>query len=135
MSSLRRHLRFWATAWLVFQVASLSAYVPRNCCANHHPPAQSESEQSCHEATGAEAAVAESVAGHHHTAPTPDVECSLGGTCGGPMAALAALFANQGILTQPAPTVPELVGIAVPAVARVSLISRLASPDPPPPRA
>ena len=39
MTIIRRRLRLWVTAWLVFQVASLSALVPRDCCAAHRPPA------------------------------------------------------------------------------------------------
>ena len=48
MTIIRRRLRLWVAAWLVFQVASLSALVPRDCCAAHRPAASGKT-PSCHE--------------------------------------------------------------------------------------
>src|SRR5262245_35583755 len=49
MTLFRRHLRLWVAAWLAFQVVSLSAFVPRDCCAAHRPPAQEQAaDAACH---------------------------------------------------------------------------------------
>ena len=48
MKSLRRRLRLAVTAWLLFQVVSLSALVPLDCC-DAHRPADVIGAESCHE--------------------------------------------------------------------------------------
>ena len=48
MKSLRRRLRLAVTAWLSFQVVSLSALVPLECC-DAHRPADVVRAESCHE--------------------------------------------------------------------------------------
>ena len=48
MKSLRRRLRLAVTAWLLFQVVSLSALVPLDCC-DAHRPADVVRAESCHE--------------------------------------------------------------------------------------
>ena len=145
MTAVRRHLRLWATAWLVFQVVSLSAFMPRDCCANHH--ASEPAQQTCHETAAIEVGHCQMEAadgqtcsmhrGHASTAPAPasDTECSLGGTCGGPIAVIAALLSNQGVLTGPVTTSPDIIAATLPAETRDSARSLLVSPDPPPPRA
>jgi hypothetical protein len=47
MAMLRRKLRVVALTWLVFQVAWLTALVPRDCCAAHRPA------ENCHESASA----------------------------------------------------------------------------------
>ena len=47
MKPFRRRLRLAVAAWLLFQVVSLSALVPRDCCDAHHAAA-AEAER-CHE--------------------------------------------------------------------------------------
>jgi hypothetical protein len=120
MTIVRRHLRLFVAAWLVFQVASLSALVPRECCLAHKPVATDGHGKACHEAV-----------------PAPDngKRCSLRGTCDGPMAALFALLSNHGVLTDSIAVAPDLHPGAPPIQIRESLVSRLPSPDPPPPRA
>ena len=51
------------------------------------------------------------------------------------MAAMLALLANHGILTDASVIAPDNQPGLITAFARESLVSRLASPDPPPPRA
>ena len=68
MTTLRRHLRICVATWLVFQVASPSALVPRDCCAAHRP-APSEKEHNCHEQT---------VAPHCPTRAADDTPCRAG---------------------------------------------------------
>lgn len=61
--------------------------------------------------------------------------CAMRGTCSGPMAALVAQLSNYGVL----PTSPQLLADldrgALTDDVDEHLISRLAAPDPPPPRA
>lgn len=120
MTTIRAGLRLWVTAWLVFQVASLSALVPRACCAAHRPP-PSATEHMCHEAAA--------------PVEQPDAKCSMRGMCEGPMAALLALLSNYGVPADPFEMSPDLLAGPAAIHARESLIGRLASPDPPPPRA
>lgn len=48
MRGLRRRLRLAVSAWLLFQVVSLSALVPLDCC-DAHRPADVVRAKSCHE--------------------------------------------------------------------------------------
>jgi hypothetical protein len=62
--------------------------------------------------------------------------CSLRGTCSEPMTALAALLANQGVLTAPLHLMPNHgVTIVHSRMQDEPLVSRPDAPDPPPPRA
>jgi hypothetical protein len=148
MTALRHRLRFWVTTWLVFQVVSLSALVPRDCCAAHRMV--TEKEKSCHDDA---AAVHEQAAGDHcpmpgaagescpmhgdgHAAPqAPATRCSMQGTCDGPMAAFFVIISNQGVLTEPLVIANDLKASLAPAVPREDLVSRHVPPDAPPPRA
>ena len=112
MITLRRGLRLWATAWLVFQVATLSALVPRDCCFVHRPAA---AEESCHK-------------------PAP-VKCAMRATCDGPMAALLTMLSNLGIPPAAIGVVPDLPSSQTTVTTRENLISDSTPPDPPPPRA
>jgi len=47
MKPFRRRLRLAVAAWLLFQVVSLSALVPRDCCDAHHAAAAERTR--CHE--------------------------------------------------------------------------------------
>lgn len=46
MTALRRRVRLWTTLWLILQAGTLSAFVPRDCCATHRPAATAK---TCHE--------------------------------------------------------------------------------------
>ena len=52
MQSIRSALRLWVTIWLVVQVASLTALVPRDCCAAHSSAARA-AKPGCHEQVAA----------------------------------------------------------------------------------
>ena len=150
MTTFRRHPRLWVTAWLVFQVASLSALVPRNCCAAHQPAAV-KTEHSSHDsaaATDCPMLAADGTAcpmhrghGNHRergessSHEGPSGECSIRGRCDGPMASLLALLSNQGVLPEPVAGLPDVESYSVSPALPESVVSRLASPDPPPPRA
>lgn len=114
MALLRRRLRLFVGIWLFFQVTSLSAFVPRDCCAAHRPATEA--------------------AGHCHQ-PAPPPDCSLRGTCNVPEAVLVSLLSSPGILPSTVmETLPlDATALAVPAHER--LVARLQSPDLPPPRA
>ena len=111
MTTIRRGLRLWVTAWLVFQVASLSALVPRDCCFVHRPAA---AEESCHQ-------------------PAP-VKCAMRATCDGPMAALLTMLSNLGIPPATVDLTLDLQSSQPTVTSRENLISDSTPPDPPPPR-
>jgi hypothetical protein len=73
--------------------------------------------------------------GSHTGADASNEACSMRGVCDGPMAALLALLSNHGLLTDSFVTLPDLQVTDVAARTREHLITRLAPPDPPPPRA
>jgi hypothetical protein len=98
MRTIRRRIRTWTFAWLVFQAASLSALVPRDCCAAH-------AEHASH-AAPPEQAPAGAAHCPMHEAPAPQPECSLRTACNGPMRALPAVWAS------PAP-MPASIALSV----------------------
>jgi hypothetical protein len=143
MTTIRRRLRFWVAAWLVFQVASLSALVPRACCFPDRPAA-SDKEPNCHQnsaashcpmqvADGAPCPMHQS--GHHDAEDKPNDTCSMRATCDGPVAALFALLSNYGVLEYPITLFRDVHASSVTLQTRENLTSRLAPPDSPPPRA
>ena len=115
MASLRRYLRLCVATWLAFQVASLLALVPRDCCAAHRPAARGAT-PSCHEQAAA-------------------THCAMRGTCDGPMTALVALLSNYGVLADSFQLLPDLHAGSAGARTREHLITGFAPPDAPPPRA
>ena len=145
MATIRRRLRFWAAAWLVFQATSLSALVPRQCC-TAHPMAAAPAESNCHEPVPALPQADCPMADDDgspcpmHRAGHSDVSeetagCSIRGMCDGPAATFLGSLANHGVLTNPFTITPDLHPAFITLLARESLIVRLASPDSPPPRA
>jgi hypothetical protein len=143
MTTIRRRLRFWVAAWLLFQVASLSALVPRACCVPHRAAA-TDQEPDCHGNSAASQCPGH--AGHAtpcpmHTSDRHDREeqtsdrCSMRATCDGPVAAMFALLSNYGVLSESFLILPDVHADSVSLQTRENLISRLAPPDSPPPRA
>ena len=113
MVIVRPALRIWVTVWLVFQAASLSAIIPRECCLTHSAPSPA-SEQKCHE-------------------QVPD-RCVMRASCDGPMAGLLTLISNLGI---PAPSFGlgfDLTAGGPPASLRERPLVVSFRPDSPPPR-
>ncbi len=143
MQSIRRSLRLWVTTWFVVQVASLSALVPRDCCAAHRPAA-SAAKPSCHEKAAATQCPMRAADGtpcpmhrgdHHEAADTSRDDCAMRGTCSGPMAAMVAQLSNYGVLPSTLQLAPDLHPGAVRLSVDEQLLIRLTPPDPPPPRA
>jgi hypothetical protein len=120
MRALRRRLRHWVALWLVLQTTSLTAFVPRDCCKAHHPDRQEA--PACHK---------KAATSHAEHRPT----CSMRAECQGPMAVLAALLSNHGIVPEAISLQPELSATRATAGVREHPIRRLISPDSPPPRA
>jgi len=142
MAVFRRHLRVWVAAWLVFQVATLSAFVPRDCCEGHRHAA--ERAETCHEppppahcATAGEQGASCPMHGHHPQAADdqPVPQCTMRGSCDGPMSMLATVLSNNGILTRTFAFLPMVDSSRLAASTGERLISQLLPPDAPPPRA
>ena len=135
MAVFRQRLRVFALAWLVFQAASFSAVVPRDCCAAHRPAAK-----SCHEPQPATHCPMQASNGArcpmhrgHDGGESP--ACQLRGSCGGPMSALVTLLATHGILSDPPSISPAIDAQIVSAIDAERLVAKRTPPDPPPPRA
>ena len=135
--NLRRHLRAWAALSLLLQSAWLFALVPRDCCAAHTAPAA----QSCHEEVappphcpmmsgdGAACPMHQTAATH----PAQD-DCSMRGTCSGPMGALLSLLSAQAILADGPRSVSQPAETVRLSSSRERLVTLFVPPDSPPPR-
>ncbi len=136
MASLRRRLRLVAVVWLAVQAASVSALVPRDCCATHQPKAA-----GCHKRAAATYCPMRSADGTpcpmHRSSPAeedPDA-CAMRGTCDGPMAALVRLLSHHAVLDDPLATLPDSVAGLAFIPSRENPIGRRTAPETPPPRA
>src|SRR5215471_17062912 len=110
MVLVRRHLRIFASAWILFQATSLSALVPRACCLAHQMAATADCH---HQGQASVTTTSDTPPAMHHshdhmvhmqdqspdTIPKRVHDCALRGTCGGPTAALFALLLNDGVMT------------------------------------
>jgi hypothetical protein len=133
MIAFRRHLRLFATAWLVFQAASFSTLVPRDCCAAHRP---AQADAACHEAAPPQTVAGAGAHAHHQGTPIDDGDdCTMRGGCDGPMAGFLAQLSLHGVLNDPLQVTPVLAVAGVAVRAHEDLIGRLVPPDSPPPRA
>ena len=161
MTVLRRRLRVAVAAWLLFQVASLSALVPRNCCSAHQTAARTA---RCHEtaessycptraSTGVPCPMHQKAQGHHEQAQvsehghaqappdhasaksSQDDRCALRATCTAPMTALAVLLSNHGVMPAAIGVLPDHRDAPALQQCQKDLVNHLAVPDGPPPRA
>jgi hypothetical protein len=143
MRDIRQHLRKLAMLWLLLQAAQVAALVPVDCCVAHHTsPAATRA--TCHQAAPPHCPMADGGAqcpmhANHvqadASARVPAGECAMRGTCGGPFAALLVLLSNQSILPRPGATTAIFDAQQMTLGIQESVIARLDSPDPPPPRA
>jgi hypothetical protein len=133
MFRFRRHLRLWTAAWLLVQMASLAALIPRDCCAAH-PLAHSPMPAATPEAAAPSGDAACPMHREARAAErTPPAACSMRGTCDGPD--LFTLLPGPALLPADAPLEgPGASGRATP-VEPGSPLGRIPPPDPPPPRA
>jgi hypothetical protein len=121
--------------WLVCQLAAVSAFVPRDCCARHRKAASvSKSHQG-----GDGAARHSHHGGHgamHDSAPATDHDptCVMRDTCNGPLDAIATLFMQPGLPLQPLTLLDD--GAPRPGFLQVdaNALDTLQLPTTPPPR-
>ena len=135
MTAIRRRVRAVAFAWLLCQVASLSAFVPEQCCTMHaEKEAAKQQDEACHE----DAAPAEPKEGDacpmHHGRSTGDC-CVISNTCDGPGRQLLTLFSLVSTLDEPIASSAMLESTPAFAETAPPLRFRLALPDAPPPKA
>jgi hypothetical protein len=137
MNAVRRRVRVVTLVWLLCQVASLSAFVPGECCVSHAAEARArEKADACHET--AAAPVSEPQPGDacpmHHGSKSHDC-CAITNACDGPGTQLLSLFSFVSILDEP--LVSSAVLESSPAFVSPAppLLYRLAVPDAPPPKA
>ena len=135
MARVRHRLRLFVAAWLLFQAASLSALVPRDCCSAHRTAAK-----ACHEASATthcpvQAAAKPPCPAHGGNPPADESRCRMSGTCSGPIAALFTLLSNHGILSNPPSVFRAADAHVLSVVESENLVSKLLPPESPPPRA
>lgn len=149
--------------WLVGQAASLSAFVPANCCVSHTETAATETAAA--EGTAAETATTDDCHETEAPKPTPKPEpqpgdacpmqhddgeacpmhrsapaapggdCHISNTCEGPFSNLANLFHYIGTVERPASDDVTLHPSAAVATPPAAPLHHTPSPDAPPPKA
>ena len=133
MNAIRRRIRVVTLAWLLCQVASLSAFVPEQCCVSHAAEAAAkEKAEACHEAPPAAPKDGDACP-MHHGSKSHDC-CKISNACDGPGSHLTTLFAYVGVLESPASSAVTLESTAVTLPSSTPLLVRIASPDAPPPK-
>ena len=123
-----------AFAWLLCQAASLSAFLPGECCKTHAAEAAAKAKAaSCHES--APVAPKEGDACPMHRGSKSHDCCTISNACDGPGQQLTTLFAYVGVVQTPqsASIVPESTAAFIPQDA--PLLYHLSIPDAPPPKA
>lgn len=133
MGAIRRRIRAVTLAWLLCQVASLSAFVPEQCCVTHAAQEAAKAKaEACHE-EAPPAPKEGDACPMHHESKGHDC-CTISNACDGPGSHLLTLFANVGMLESPvsSPVTLESTGIAPAPSAPPSY--RIVSPDAPPPK-
>src|SRR6185503_11847940 len=92
MIAIRRRVRAVAFAWLLCQVASLSAFVPGDCCIAHAAEAAAKKKAAaCHEEAAPPASKDGDACPLHHGRTTHDC-CAIKNACDGPGTQLLTLF-------------------------------------------
>ena len=134
MTLLRRRVRAVAFAWLLCQVASLSAFVPEQCCISHAAEAAAkEQAAACHEEAPAPAPEEGDACPLHEGRTTHDC-CAITTACDGPGKQLLSLFAYVSTVDEPITpsTILDSTSWFVPPAPPP--LSRLSLPDAPPPK-
>jgi hypothetical protein len=133
MTALRRRVRAVAFAWLLCQVASLSAFVPEQCCVSHAAEAEAKQKaEACHEAPPAEPKEGDACPMHHGT-KSHDC-CVMTNACDGPGTHLASLFSYIGVIESPATSSTVLASAAAFIAPPAPPLYRRSTPDAPPPK-
>jgi len=143
MHRVRRSARAIAILWLLCQAASLSAFVPENCCISHVAEAAAkEKKGDCHEAEPVQPEPGDACPMAHddgaacpmHGSKSTD-RCAMSNACEGPGMHLATLFAFVGAIEPPAtaPVALDSTSAVIPSPS--SPLFRELTPDSPPPKA
>ena len=133
MTAIRRRIRVATMAWLLCQVASLSAFVPEQCCVAHAEEAAAKQKAaSCHEAAPAAPKDGDACP-MHHGSKSHDC-CSMTNGCDGPGSHLSTLFAYIGVMESPASSAVAIESSPLTIAPPAPLLSRLALPEEPPPK-
>jgi hypothetical protein len=143
MQSIRTRVRAVAFAWLLCQVASLSAFVPENCCISHVEEQAAKAKQdACHETEPAKPEPGDACPMEHgeaaacpmHSSKSKDC-CAMTNACDGPGSQLLTLFAYNGTTERPLTTAVSLDSTPAFVPPPTSPLYRITRPDAPPPKA
>ncbi len=137
MIAIRRRVRVVTFAWLLCQAASLSAFVPGECCISHAEQAKAkEQAEACHEGEAAPAAEPQQgdACPMHHGSRSHDC-CAISNACDGPGTQLLSLFSFVSTIDEPLLSSSRLESSSAFVPPAPPLLSRLALPDAPPPKA
>jgi hypothetical protein len=133
MTALRRRIRAVAFAWLLCQAASLSAFLPGECCKSHAAEAAAKAKAaSCHESAPATPKEGDACP-MHHGSKSHDC-CTISNACNGPGQQLTTLFAYIGVVQSPRLASITLESTAAFIPESAPLPHNLTVPDSPPPR-
>ena len=133
MTALRQRLRAVAFAWLLCQVASLSAFLPGECCKAHAAEAAAKAKAaSCHESTPVVPKDGDACPMHHGTKSHNC--CTISNACDGPGQQLTTLFAYVGVVQTPRTASIALESTAAFIPESAPLLYHLSIPDAPPPK-
>jgi hypothetical protein len=135
MLALRRRIRAVAFAWLLCQVASLSAFLPGECCTAHAAEAAAKAKDaSCHESAATPATPKDGDACPMHHGRTSHDCCTISNACNGPGQQLTTLFAYVAVVQTPQ-SAPILIESTAAHIAPAPpLLYHLSIPDAPPPK-
>lgn len=138
MTRIRRYVRAVAMTWLLCQAASLSAFVPEECCVSHAAEAAAKvatsSSEACHEDPAPEPKEGDACPMHHGGSHS-DARCVMTNACEGPGTHLLGLFALIGFLEAPTSSSIVLDSVAAFVPDAPPLLNQLSIPDAPPPKA
>src|SRR4026208_1008757 len=134
MSAIRRRIHVIAFAWLFCQVASLSAFVPGECCKSHAAQTEAKAKQAaCHESAPVVPKDGDACPMHHGQKQSHNC-CTMSNGCDGPGQQLTTLFAYVGVLESPQSSPVVVDPTAAHIAPSAPLLYPLAIPDAPPPK-
>jgi hypothetical protein len=144
MRILRARVRAIAVLWLLAQAASLSAFIPDNCCISHVAEmAAQDAQDDCHESEPApppepgDACPMQHDTGAAcpmHSAKSTD-RCAMSNGCDGPGTHLVRLLAFLGTIERPVSSAIVLESSAAFLPPSTPPVQQIISVDAPPPKA
>ncbi len=137
MNAIRRYVRAVAMTWLLCQAASLSAFIPEQCCASHAAEVAAKAKaaaETCHDAPAPKPKEGDTCPMHRGTQQRSHDCCVMTNACAGPGTHLLSLFALIGTLEPPAASSIVLDSEAAFVPAPAPLRRHPSLPDAPPPK-